>query len=109
MNETKPLAPEPVGQPRAGRERPGRPGDPALWGELRPYTTEQLYFLTRLSGILERRREYVGEAQPEAWLLRALDRAIYAAYLDCIARDLSAEASRLLAEARQGMGAGEVV
>src|SRR3990172_3580161 len=68
----------------------------------RAYSSLQLFFLVRLSRLLQLRQYYAGLAGHDTSELRLLDRAIFATYCDCIdtgvgedARDLFSQRSTI--------------
>lgn len=64
--------------------------------ELRTYTSLQALFLTRLERLIQLRARYgKGEAR-EAWMLRALEKALYSTFVDCITQGVGEEARSLL-------------
>jgi hypothetical protein len=58
------------------------------------YSDLQLYFLRRLNRLLRMRRQEAGQLKPSE--VRLLDRALFAAYRDCTAEDVGAEAEKML-------------
>jgi hypothetical protein len=58
------------------------------------YSSLQLHFLRRLNRMLRLRQQQRTQLKPEG--LRLLDRAIFAAYRDCTAEGVSAEAEKVV-------------
>jgi hypothetical protein len=58
------------------------------------YSSLQLHFLRRLNRLLRLRRQQRAQLKPDG--LRLVDRAIFAAYRDCAAAGVSAEAQEVL-------------
>ena len=63
--------------------------------ELAPLTPLQLLFLTRLKEMLERQKN-AGRA--ELWVQKALAKAVYSVFLDCVAVGAEKEARKILSE-----------
>ena len=68
------------------------------------YSSLQLHFLRRLNRMLRLRQQQRTQLKPEG--LRLLDRAIFAAYRDCAAAGLSAEAEKVVQLVGSGTSAG---
>lgn len=71
-------------------------------GEARTYTGLQQHFLTRLERLVHLRELYRQHRGREDWLLRAINKAIYSTFMDCIAQGVGEEARAILQNARQG-------
>ena len=69
------------------------------WGaddELNPL---QMYGLGLLERVMAVRKSYEDDPSKDAWMMNALNRAVYAAYLDCVDEGVGESAKALL---RQG-------
>jgi len=60
----------------------------------------QLFFLGRLSWLLQQRREYSQVLAKDDWRLRLLNKALYSTFCDCLNVGLQSEARRLLERER---------
>lgn len=56
----------------------------------------QGYLLETLRRMRRNRQEYAFRPDAEAWVLKAMDRAIYSVYLDCLDQGIGQEAGSLL-------------
>ena len=70
-------------------------------GGLRSYTPTQLFFLTRLTGLVRQRRELINTLDQGDWRRKLLDKALYSTFLDCTEEGLADEAKSLLAQQNQ--------
>ena len=68
----------------------------AINEELASLTPLQLLFLMRLKEMLERQKT-ADRAEP--WVRKALAKAVYSVFLDCVAVGVEKEAQRILSEA----------
>ena len=59
----------------------------------------QMYGLGLLERVMAVRRTYENDPGKDAWLMNAINRAVYAAYLDCVDEGVGESAKALL---RQG-------
>jgi len=80
---------------------PNSPTAPAHTGGLRSYTPTQLFFLTRLTGLVRQRRELVNTLEQNDWRRKLLDKALYSTFMDCSEEGLAEEAKNLLAHQSQ--------
>lgn len=77
-------------------------GRSVAWSDGEPPSSEaQVLFLERLRTLLERRRGTATEKLNEHEL-RAVDRAIYSTYCDCLQLGVGTEARQLLQQLRHG-------
>jgi hypothetical protein len=75
--------------PRTGREG------------LKSYSPTQLFFLWRLSYLQKQRRENMHVRDSNDWLMRALNKALYSTYRDCVEAEVGEEAKLLIAQQQQ--------
>jgi hypothetical protein len=68
------------------------------------YSSLQLHFLRRLNRLLCLRQQQRAQLKPEG--LRLIDRAIFAAYRDCSAAGVSAEAQKVVHAVESGTSTG---
>ena len=60
----------------------------------------QMYGLGLLERVMAVRKSYEDDPSKDAWMMNALNRAVYAAYLDCVDEGVGESAKALL---RQGV------
>jgi hypothetical protein len=65
-----------------------------LIGSEEKYSTLQLFFLRRLSRLLQLRHQQAGELNTEG--IRLLDRAVFSTYCDAVELDVGAEAQKIV-------------
>lgn len=70
-------------------------------GGLKSYSPIQLFFLWRLSFLQKQRREYVNVLEGSNWQMRALNKALYSTYRDCVEAGVGDEAKLLIAQQQQ--------
>lgn len=70
-------------------------------GGLRSYTPTQLFFLTRLTGLVRQRRELINTLDQNDFRRKLLDKALYSTFMDCTEEGLADEAKNLLAQQSQ--------
>ncbi len=74
---------------------------PAGRGGLKSYSPLQLFFLWRLSYLQKQRREYVNVLEASNWQMRALNKALYSTYRDCVEASVGDEAKLLIQQQQQ--------
>ena len=77
------------------------PSAPVHTSGLRSYTPTQLFFLTRLTGLVRQRRELVNTLDQSDYRRKLLDKALYSTFMDCTEEGLADEAKNLLAHQNQ--------
>ncbi len=70
-------------------------------GGLKSYSPLQLFFLWRLSYLQKQRREFINVLEPTDWRMRALNKALYSTYRDCVDAGVGEEAKLLIAQQQQ--------
>ena len=70
-------------------------------GDLKSYSSLQLFFLTRLSFLQKQRREYGNVLDPNDWRMRGLNKALYSTYRDCVEAGVADEAKLLIGNQQQ--------
>ncbi|MFQ5860684.1 MAG: hypothetical protein ACE5IG_03930 [Dehalococcoidia bacterium] len=78
-------------QPEVGQEQ----------GYLRTYSPYQMYLLTRLERLISLKNSYQADPSREEWLLKAVNRAIYATLRDCIEQGTGEEARAIVRREHQ--------
>jgi hypothetical protein len=71
-------------------------GAPQANPVVRTYSPYQQHALEKIERMRRNRAEYGFRPDAEAWMLKAMDRAIYAAYLDCVNAGVGREAGSIL-------------
>jgi hypothetical protein len=80
---------------------PNSPSAPVQSSGLRSYTPTQLFFLTRLTGLVRQRRELINTLDQNDFRRKLLDKALYSTFMDCTEEGLADEAKNLLAQQSQ--------
>ena len=62
----------------------------------------QMYGLGLLERVVAVRRSYQDDPGKDAWMMNALNRAVYAAYLDCVDEGVGDSAKALLEQGAEG-------
>lgn len=62
---------------------------------LRPYSAAQTFFLLRMEHLLRRRLESANQYPSDDWRMKALHRAIYSTFCDCVEQGVGEEARKL--------------
>ena len=62
----------------------------------------QMYGLGLLERVMAVRRTYEDDPGKDAWLMNAINRAVYAAYLDCVDEGVGESAKALLRQGADG-------
>ena len=75
---------------------PKQPSEASPQQRRRTRTPLQLYYIHRLKDLISLRNTYWSESPTEAWLVPALDKAIYSTLLDCIEYKVGKDAKSLL-------------
>ena len=70
-------------------------------GGLKSYSPLQLFFLWRLSYLQKQRREFMNVLEASDWRMRALNKALYSTYRDCVEEEVGDEARLLIAQQQQ--------
>ena len=70
-------------------------------GGLKSYSPIQLFFLWRLSYLQKQRREFMNVLDANDWRMRALNKALYSTYRDCVDSSVGDEAKLLIAQQQQ--------
>lgn len=70
-------------------------------GGLKSYSPLQLFFLWRLSHLQKQRRETMNVLDANDWRMRALNKALYSTYRDCLEAGVGDEAKLLIAQQQQ--------
>ena len=70
-------------------------------GGLKSYSPLQLFFLWRLSYLQKQRREFINVLEASDWRMRALNKALYSTYRDCLDAGVGYEAKLLIAQQQQ--------
>jgi hypothetical protein len=70
-------------------------------GGLKSYSPLQLFFLWRLSYLQKQRREFTNVLEASDWRMRALNKALYSTYRDCVEAGVGDEAKLLIAQQQQ--------
>jgi hypothetical protein len=68
---------------------------------LKSYSPIQLFFLWRLSYLQKQRREFMNVLEPGDWRMKALNKALYSTYRDCVDANVGDEAKLLIAQQQQ--------
>lgn len=63
---------------------------------VRAYTTLQMHFLLRLERLVALRDRLSSQRGEPSWLERALNKAIYSTFMDCVAQGVGEEAKAVL-------------
>lgn len=74
---------------------------PSARGDLKSYSPLQLFFLWRLSFLQKQRREFMNVLDANDWRMRALNKALYSTYRDCVDASVGDEAKLLIAQQQQ--------
>ena len=80
---------------QTNEETGGKTGTVAMNQALAPYTPLQLLSVTRLKDLLERQKN---AARAEPWVKKALSKAVYSIFLDCVTAGVEKEAREILGE-----------
>jgi len=60
------------------------------------HSAEQTLFLQRFQTLMTKRQQHAGNALPDDWRLRLIDKALYSTYVDCLQLDVRDEVREIL-------------